>query len=125
MGGKVLELRATPVKKAIDVLRQFFFTRDAPDIRGHNTPRRRQRRKIPAEIERRLAQSGVTLNGIEVAAPSLEDVFVTRLSGVVERPSISAEENGPAGPTAKMPGSGETALEITDLSRKFRQIYRG
>jgi ABC-2 type transport system ATP-binding protein len=119
LGGELLEISATPVNKAVAVLRQAHFP-SAPQVYGDTIHLMvDETGKNHIEVQRLLKESGIKIESIEPISPSLEDVFVTRLAGLEAQPSIPIGQNGETGLQVTGGEAGETALKISDLTRKF------
>jgi ABC-2 type transport system ATP-binding protein len=112
MPGTMLEIMARPQRQALAILQQAL-PQARPYVYGetvhlHLAGDIEEAGSLPAV----LADGGVAVEQIHPVAPSLEDVFVTRLAEPAEEP-IQPAVSGPAGNQA------EIAVEAVDLSLRF------
>ncbi len=117
--GKMLEVRARPVNKAVVVLKQLPLP-GTPQVFGdtiHITVDEAEKRRF--EIERRLKQQGIAVDDIRRIAASLEDVFVTRLAELEETAPGHTVSNNLANTHATSNSADDITVEVADLTRKF------
>ncbi|MDO8568350.1 MAG: ATP-binding cassette domain-containing protein [Dehalococcoidales bacterium] len=116
--GELLEIRAQPAIEAASVLRQSPIL-STPHLFGDtihvlvDSPLKRA-----PELRQILEQNHVEVESIQNVAPSLEDAFVNRLAAV-EPESHGRARSSLAGSLAKQLERGETAITVSDLTRKF------
>ena len=119
LSGELLEIRTRQVNEAVTVLARASFVQTAQvfgDTVHVMVDRAEERR---AEINRLLKEHSISAIDLRRISAGLEDVFVTQLAGLEERPkSLSADENSVA-TVVKEDSQYETAIEVTDLSKKF------
>ncbi len=117
--GQLLEIRTPQVTEAMIVLPQAPFVQTA-QIFGdtiHIMVDRAEERRT--EINRLLKEQSIPVTDLRPISAGLEDVFVTQLAGQEEGlTSWSAAENS-VHSTFKESSQTETAVQVTDLSRKF------
>jgi ABC-2 type transport system ATP-binding protein len=84
---ELLVVRAHPLRKSVSVLKQIAST-GAPHLFGDtiHVMVKEAKRLIP-EIKSALEQQSIKVEDINQITPSLEDVFVTRLTGLEETPT--------------------------------------
>ena len=119
MAGELLEIRARPASRAIALLKQALFP-STPQLFGdtiHIMVDKAERR-LP-EIKNLLEQKTISVENIQRINPSLEDVFVTRLAGLEERPSSQSSFDNSLDAAMSPKTLGEIAVQVSDLTRKF------
>jgi ABC-2 type transport system ATP-binding protein len=119
LSGELLEIRAAPARKAVAVLKQAPFA-SAPQLFGdtiHVMVDESEKRH--PEIKDLLEQKGVTVEEIRRIPPSLEDIFVCRLAEPEEKMPSYTADNGPSDMASPQDNSGEAAIRVVDLTRKF------
>jgi len=117
--GELLEIRAPQTSKVAAVLPQIPFVQTA-QIFGdtvHVMVDRAEERR--AEINRLLKEHSISVTDLRPISAGLEDVFVTQLADLEERPKSwsTAENSVPA--VAKETTQHEAAVNVTDLTKKF------
>ncbi len=118
LAGEVLEIRARPVRQAVTILKRASFSA-APQIFGdtiHITVDEAQKR-LP-EVKHLLEPEKIVIESVRPIPPTLEDAFVTRLTGRDEKTSGQSERNN-SPREVKENGGSDSAVKVTDLSRKF------
>jgi ABC-2 type transport system ATP-binding protein len=119
LAGELLEIRTRQVNEAVTVLARASFVQTAQvfgDTVHVMVDRAEERR---AEINRLLKEHSVSVIDLRRISAGLEDVFVTQLTGLEDKQkSLSADENSVA-TVVKEDSQYETAIEVTDLSKKF------
>ncbi len=117
--GELLEIRTRQTSKVVTVLPQAPFVQTAQvfgDTVHVMVDRGEERR---AEINRLLKENSVSIIDLRPISPGLEDVFVSRLAGLEEKPkSLDAAENS-VDTAVKEGGQYGTTIQVTDLSKKF------
>ena len=119
LAGELLEIRARPTRKAVTTLKQAPHL-GAPYLFGdtiHLMVDKAEKRH--PEVKRLLENSAITVEEIRLVTPSLEDVFVARLTKPEEKPvgmgtsdysvKTMIDENKP----------GQTTIEVSDVTRRF------
>ncbi|MFC1904174.1 ATP-binding cassette domain-containing protein [Chloroflexota bacterium] len=117
--GKLLEIRANPVHKTVTTLKQLPFS-STPQLFGdtiHILVDDSEKRR--PEVKRLLEQEAVTVEDIQPIPPGLEDVFVTRLVGLEEKPVTRSAYNNLVGTLIKENEGAEITIKTLDLTRKF------
>ncbi len=116
--GELLEIRAHPPNEAVSVLSRAPFSA-TPQLFGdtiHVLVDSAEKRT--PEVRRLLEQNQLKVESIKRVTPSLEDAFVTRLAGDQAKPAAGSRA-GLAGSLAGEHERGETAITVSDLTRKF------
>ncbi len=119
LAGEILEIRASPVIQAVAALKKTPFSL-APQLYGdtiHITVDDAQKRSPPVKLL--LEQDGVKVEPIRSIPPSLEDALVTRLLELEGKPSGESVHTYFPGVPVKEKDRGETAIRVSDLTRKF------
>jgi len=117
--GELLEIRTRQASKAVTVLPQAPFVQTAQvfgDTVHVMVDRGEERR---AEINRLLKENSVSVIDLQPISPGLEDVFVTRLAGLGERPKGLSAAGNSVDITVKESDQLGAAIQVTDLSKKF------
>ncbi len=117
--GELLEIRASPVRQAVITLRQAPFS-STPQLFGdtiHIMVDEAQKRH--SEVKRLLEQQNISIEDIRPVPPSLEDAFVARLAGLEEKPPNQMAHNNLGSAFAKENDRSETAIKVSDLTRRF------
>jgi ABC-2 type transport system ATP-binding protein len=118
LGGTLLEIKARPVAGAVAVLRQAHFPA-SPQVYGNIVHQLIEDGQRSSEIAAWLKASGIAVESIAAILPSLEDVFVTRLTALEEQPVIPAGQNPSGGSPVPQNNHGEIVLVLKDLTKKF------
>ena len=119
LSGELLEIRTRQVNEAVTVLTQASFVQTAQVFGDTVHVMVDRAEESRAEINRLLKEHSIAVMALRPISAGLEDVFVTRLAGLEERPkSLSAAENSVAS-LVKGDRQYKTAIEVTDLSKKF------
>jgi ABC-2 type transport system ATP-binding protein len=84
LAGELLEIRAEPLRQAIDALRGFTTTGGAQLFGDTIHVSVEKAEKQMQELGRYLKERGVTLKDVRKIAPGLEDVFVMSLAGLTD-----------------------------------------
>ena len=115
---ELLVVRAHPLRKSVSVLKQIAST-GAPHLFGDtiHVMVKEAKRQIP-EIKSALEQQSIKVEDISQITPSLEDVFVTRLTGLEETPTGHPVNNVPNSITEQTRRS-DVPVRVSDLTRKF------
>ena len=119
LAGELLEIRANPVRQAVTVLRQAPFS-GAPQLFGdtiHIVVDEAQKRH--PEVKRLLEQQNISIADIRSVPPSLEDAFVAHLAGLKEKSPSQMAHNNLGSAFAQKNDRNETAIKVSDLTRKF------
>ncbi len=111
MPGGMLEIEARPQRQALAILQQAL-PEARPYAFGERIHLHWQREEAAVQVRSLLEEGGAMVAQVRPVAPSLEDVFVTRLAERVE--AIPAPP--PAGPAENPTGP---AVEAVDLSVRF------
>jgi len=119
LSGELLEIRAAPVRRAVTALKQALPS-STPQVFGdtihilvYDSEKRRR------EIRRLLEEKDITIDDIRVLTPGLEDVFVTRLSGIYEQPANQPELTATQDGEELKGNNAEITIQASDLTRKF------
>ena len=119
LAGELLEIRTRQINEAVTVLARASFVQTAQvfgDTVHVMVDRAEERR---AEINRLLKEHSISVIDLRRISAGLEDVFVTQLTGLEDKQkSRTAAENSVA-TVLKEDSQYETAIEVTDLSKKF------
>ncbi len=114
MPGRMLELRARPQRRALAVLEEAL-PRSRPYVFGDTLHLHQEESPAPAApLPDLLAARGIAVEQIRPVAPSLEDVFVTRLAGTA--PPAAPPATAEAPPVRERTG---LAVEVEDLTVRF------
>ena len=119
LAGDVLEIRARPAKKAVIALRQAPLS-GSPQLFGdtiHVMVDNAEKRQ--PEIRDLLEGEKLTVDEMRRIDPSLEDVFVTRLTELEEKPPGQRVDINSVDTIAEDRNHGEITVEVSDLTRKF------
>ena len=119
LAGELLEIRAKPAHQAVATLKQAMFS-SAPQLFGdtiHVMVDEAEKRR--SEIRHLLEQENITIADIRPISPGLEDVFVTRLAGLEEKPAGQSVPNNSVDTLIKEDNQSEIAVQVSDLTRKF------
>ena len=119
LAGELMEIRAKPARKAVTALKQMPFP-TAPQLFGdtiHVTVDEAEKRR--SEVKHLLEQENIKVADIRPISPSLEDVFVTRLTGLEEKPASQSAPDNSVNTLIKEDNQIEIAIEVSDLTRKF------
>ena len=119
LAGDVLEIRARPAKKAVIALRQAPLS-GSPQLFGdtiHVMVDNAEKRQ--PEIRDLLEGEKLTVDEMRRIDPSLEDVFVTRLTELEEKPQGQRVDIDSVDTIANDRNHGEITVEVSDLTRKF------
>ncbi|MEE9400250.1 MAG: ATP-binding cassette domain-containing protein [Dehalococcoidales bacterium] len=119
LAGELLEIRANPVGKAVTTLKQVPFS-STPQLFGdtiHVMVDKAEKRR--SEIKHLLQQEAIAVQDIRSVPPTLEDVFVTRLARLEEKPASQSANNNSVETVIKENNQTETAIKVSDLTRKF------
>ncbi|HEX7972549.1 MAG TPA: ATP-binding cassette domain-containing protein [Thiobacillus sp.] len=111
MPGSMLEIEARPQRQALVILRQAL-PEARPYVYGERIHLHWTGDAGEAAVRSLLQEGGAAVDQVRAVAPSLEDVFVTRLAENVE----ASPAPPPAGPAARPAGP---AVEAVDLSVRF------
>lgn len=115
---ELLVVRAHPLRKSVSVLKQIAST-GAPHLFGDTIHVMvKEAKKLIPEIKSALEQQSIKVEDINQITPSLEDVFVTRLTGLEETPTGHPVNNIPNGITEQTRRS-DVPVRVSDLTRKF------
>jgi len=117
--GKVVAIRACPIREALAALKRVPFL-GSPQLFGetiHVTVDDTEKRS--PEVRSLLEAKEVTVEEVRPIAPSLEDVFVERLTASGEKPTRRIANNNSAGILAKGGNGGEIAIMVSNLTRRF------
>jgi ABC-2 type transport system ATP-binding protein len=119
LSGELLEIRTRQSNEVVTVLARASFVQTAQvfgDTVHVMVDRAEERR---AEINRLLKEHSISVIDLRRISAGLEDVFVTQLTGLEDKQkSRTAAENSVA-TVLKEDSQYETAIEVTDLSKKF------
>lgn len=119
LAGELLEIRTRQSNEVVTVLARASFVQTAQvfgDTVHVMVDRAEERR---AEINRLLKEHSISVIDLRRISAGLEDVFVTQLTGLEDKQkSRTAAENSVA-TVLKEDSQYETAIEVTDLSKKF------
>jgi len=119
LAGELLEIRAKPAHQAVATLKQTSFS-SAPQLFGdtiHVMVDEAEKRR--SQVKHLLEQKNITITDIRPISPSLEDVFVTRLAGLEEKPTGQSVPNNSVATLIKEDNQSEIAIKVSDLTRKF------
>ncbi|MFC1986182.1 ATP-binding cassette domain-containing protein [Chloroflexota bacterium] len=119
LAGELLEIRARPASKAVITLKEARLS-SVPQLFGdtiHVMVDEAEKRR--PEIKHLLEQKAIVVDDIRPTTPSLEDVFVTRLVGLEEKPVSQSANTTSVDIVIKENNLGETAVKVSDLMRKF------
>ncbi|TES88079.1 MAG: ABC transporter ATP-binding protein [Dehalococcoidia bacterium] len=119
LAGELLEIRTHQINEAVTVLARASFVQTAQVFGDtvHVMVDRAEKRR--AEINRLLKEHSISVIDLRRISAGLEDVFVTQLTGLEDKQkSRTAAENSVA-TVLKEDSQYETAIEVTDLSKKF------
>ncbi len=119
LAGELLEIRTRQINEAVTVLARASFVQTAQVFGDtvHVMVDRAEKRR--AEINRLLKEHSISVIDLRRISAGLEDVFVTQLTGLEDKQkSRTAAENSVA-TVLKEDSQYETAIEVTDLSKKF------
>jgi len=119
LAGELLEIRTRQSNEAVTVLARASFVQTAQVFGDtvHVMVDRAEKRR--AEINRLLKEHSISVIDLRRISAGLEDVFVTQLTGLEDtQKSLTADENSVA-TVLKEDSQYETAIEVTDLSKKF------
>ncbi|MFH1002977.1 MAG: ATP-binding cassette domain-containing protein [Chloroflexota bacterium] len=116
LAGELMEIRARPVRQALTVLKQ---TGASPQLFGDTihvlvAPPQKGRRLGPL-----LEQSGIAVSSLRQITPSLEDVFVNRLTTLETGTGHDHRLNSPPDNPTSPPAQDGTAIAVADLGRDF------
>lgn len=117
--GELMEIRAKPARKAVTVLKQMPFP-TTPQLFGdtiHMLVDETEKRSL--EVKHLLEQKAITVAGIRRIAPGLEDVFMTQLARLQEKPERQSAYDNSVDTLNKENDQGEITIEVSDLTRKF------
>ncbi|MBI2979483.1 MAG: ABC transporter ATP-binding protein [Chloroflexi bacterium] len=117
--GELLQIRASPVRRAVTVLKQSILFA-ASQLFGnaiHVMVDDAQKRR--PEVEYLLKQNSIVVEDIRSVPPGLEDVFVSRLAILGDGLSSRSREVDLPGALAKGKELGEVAIQVEGLTRKF------
>lgn len=117
--GELLEIRAEPARKALAVLRQMPATSTAQIFGDSIHVLTEKAEAVIPEVRRLFDGQGVILKDARQVPLGLEDVFVMSLTEVEEKQAVSTSRLDTLSPTAKKPVSGERAISVSDLTRRF------
>jgi len=119
LAGELLEIRAKPARKAVVALKQISLL-TTPQLFGDTIHVMvADAEKGRSEIKKLLKQETVTVEDIRRISPGLEDVFVTRLTGLEERPTTQRAINNSVDTIIEENNQGEMTLKVSELTRKF------
>ncbi|MDD4859996.1 MAG: ATP-binding cassette domain-containing protein [Dehalococcoidales bacterium] len=115
--GQLLEISARPANQAMATLKQHFS--GVPHLFGETVHimLNNAQERLP-EIRYLLEQQNITLDGIRITAPSLEDAFVSRLTELTEPPASHKIRSNSYSAAAEA-DKGEIAIKVSELTRKF------
>jgi ABC-2 type transport system ATP-binding protein len=117
--GELLEIRAPQTRRVVTILSQAPFVQTAQIFgdTAHVMVDRAEARLD--EVGRLLKEHSILATDLRPISPGLEDVFVTQLASLEERPvSLSAtKSSGPPATREAVPH--EAAVQVTELSKKF------
>ena len=119
LAGELLEIRAKPARKAVTTLKQMPFP-TAPQLFGdtiHMLVDETEKRSL--EVKHLLEQKAISVEDIRRITPSLEDVFVSRLAGLKEKPEHQDVQNNSVDTLIKENDRSEITIEVSALTRKF------
>ena len=117
--GELLEIRANPARQAVTTLKQLPFS-SAPQLFGdtiHVIVDDAEKR-CP-EVKHLLEQESISVKDVQRITPSLEDVFVTQLTGLEEKPASQKTFNKSVDTSIKESERNEITIQVSDLMRKF------
>jgi len=117
--GELLEIRAQPTSKVLTVLKKTLFS-STPQVFGdtvHITVDAAKKRR--PEVKQLLEKNSVSVKDIRQITPSLEDVFVTQLTRLEEKPIGHKAFNNSVDTGIKENNQGKIAIHASDLTRKF------
>ena len=117
--GELLEIRAHPLNHAAAILAKIPFCQK-PQVFGdtiHVMVDDAEKRR--GEIKSALEQKLETVDEIQRIAPGLEDVFVNLLSGREQDAESQHKINNSADRAIKEMSFDETAIEVSNLTRRF------
>jgi ABC-2 type transport system ATP-binding protein len=126
MPGHLLEIRARPQRRAVELLEASPGARQV-QILGQNIHLLLDNLdKWPGELEPLLAQEGVQVEATQDIAPSLEDVFVAAITEAggeeatrwAEGAELSSEPGAPL-PLKEEPGGDKVTVAVSDLTKRF------
>jgi ABC-2 type transport system ATP-binding protein len=117
--GELLEIRANPARQAVTTLKQLPFA-SAPQLFGDtiHVMVDDAEKRCP-EVKRLLEQESISVKDVRRITPSLEDVFVTQLTGLEEKPASQKTFSNSADTLVKGNDQNEITIEVSDLTRKF------
>ncbi|MFH1087331.1 MAG: ATP-binding cassette domain-containing protein, partial [Chloroflexota bacterium] len=119
LGNDVLEIRASPLRKAAAVLGRLALPApphlfgDAIHLTVDDAPQRQ------AEIRELLEREKVEVEDVRQIAPCLEDVFVRRLARLEVGSGGAVVRSGPARSVADSARLLEAAVQVSELTRRF------
>lgn len=119
LAGELMEIRAEPARKALAILNQMPLP-TAPQLFGdtiHVMVDGVEKRRL--EIKPLLEKKAIIVEGMRRITPGLEDVFVTRLAGLEDKPTMRSLPGNSTDAIVKENGRSEFAIQVVDLTRKF------
>ena len=117
--GKTLEIKGSPLNSLIAALKEnpFFYHLhifgDTIRIALDDAEKR-----IP-EIQHLLVSKGVITEYIKPVSPGLEEVFISRLTGLEEKQSPNSSVDFQTSESKQNEHIDESSIEVSDLTRKF------
>jgi len=117
--GELLEIRANPARQAVTTLKQLPFS-SAPKLFGDtiHVMVDDAEKRCP-EVKHLLEQKSISVKDVQHVTPSLEDVFVTQLTGLEEKPASQKTFNKSVDTSIKESERNEITIQVSDLMRKF------
>jgi ABC-2 type transport system ATP-binding protein len=119
MAGEILEIRASPVPRAVAILGQAPFC-GIPRLFGdtiHVVVDDAEKRR--SEVEELLGREDVTVESVRPIPPGLEDAFVTRLAGPETKPASLGPHKDFTGTLAQEHGRSAVTVRVSELTRRF------
>ncbi|MDP2743979.1 MAG: ATP-binding cassette domain-containing protein [Dehalococcoidia bacterium] len=119
MAGEILEIRASPVPRAVATLGQAPFC-GVPHLFGdtiHVVVDDAGKRR--PEVEKLLEREGVTIESVRPVLPSLEDAFVIRLAGPETKTASPGPHKDFTGAPAQEHGRSAVTVRVSELTRRF------
>ncbi|MFC1917689.1 ATP-binding cassette domain-containing protein [Chloroflexota bacterium] len=118
LDGELLEVRAHPARIAVAALKETAFANTTQVFGDTIHVMVAKAAESHAEIKTLLERKNIEVMDIRTLTPGLEDVFVTRLSGLEEKP-VRLEVGHNAENNSFTTGAKEGTITVAGLTRKF------
>jgi len=119
LAGELLEIRAHPPNRVVATLKKTPFASGSQLFGDTIHVMVDEAEKRTSEVERLLEKEDITVEEIRAIAPGLEDVFVTRLTGLEEKPASRSVDDNLIEIIAREGDKDEIAVKASNLTRKF------